>query len=65
MGAGRIFWNGTMGTIDMKLDASFAGFALTGEGRQLGIYYYNGAIVDAVSEQNLPIESTKWALSGF
>ena len=36
-----------------------------GLGRKYGNYYYNGALVDPDSEKDTPLESTKWAASGY
>jgi beta-lactamase superfamily II metal-dependent hydrolase len=64
-GVANMWWNGTAGTLDIFLNASFTSLSITGEGRQYGKYYSGGTLVSASSEQNLPVESTKWAAAGY
>jgi beta-lactamase superfamily II metal-dependent hydrolase len=59
----HLWWNGTSGTLDMSVTYGGA-FSIAGEGRTTN-YYSGGAIVDAASEKDTPLEATQWAKMGF
>lgn len=64
-GKENFWWVGTAGTLKMSVPSDYSSFTIKGLGRKYGTYYYNGAIVDPLSEIETPFESTKWALSGY
>lgn len=64
-GVDHFWWVGTCGTLVMEIPSDCSSFSIHGLGRKYGNYYYNGALVNPDSEKDTPLESTKWAASGY
>jgi hypothetical protein len=65
-GKDKMWWNGTAGTLEMSIPNDYSSFSIKGVGREYADYYdRSGALVDRVSEKEVPLESTKWAALNF